>query len=115
MFLLLTLMGCGSYTMSSFYVKNTSNKPVNFNASVLKYSQMGPFLLNVPFTVKAKDSVLARKVALRNDVTPEKWFEKFDIFPVDSLEFNDPKNALNWIKSIGQDGKPMYTFNIVKQ
>jgi len=28
---------------------------------------MGPFLLNIPFTVKAKDSVLTRKIALRSD------------------------------------------------
>ena len=100
--------------MSTFYVKNTSNKAVNFNASVVKYSQMGPFLLNIPFTVKAQDSVLARKVALRNDLTPENWFEKFEIFPTDSLQFNDPKNSQNWVKTIGKDGKPIYTFNIVK-
>ena len=112
--LLLTLLSCGSYTMSTFYVKNTSNKPVNFNASVVKHSQMGPFLLNIPFTVKAKDSVLARKIALRSDLTPENWFEKFEIFPTDSLQFNDPKNSQNWVKTIGKDGKPIYTFNIVK-
>ena len=37
-----------------------------------------------------------------------------NIFPTDSLEFNDPKNPQNWVKTIGKDGKPIYTFNIVK-
>ena len=107
-------MSCGSYTMSTFYVKNTSEKQINFNASVVKYSQMGPYLLNVPFTIKAKDSVLARKVKMRTDLSAENWFEKFEIFPIDGLEFNDPKNPQNWIKTIGKDGKPIYTFNIIK-
>jgi hypothetical protein len=109
-----TLLSCGSYTMSTFYVKNTSNKSVNFNASVVKYSQAGPYLLNVPFIVKANDSVLARKVAMRSDLTPENWFEKFEIFPIDSLQFNDPKQTLNWKKTIDKDGKPIYTFTINK-
>ena len=114
LFLLLTLLSCGSYTMSTFYVKNKSEKQINFNASVVKYSQMGPYLLNVPFTIKAKDSVLARKVKMRTDLSAENWFEKFEIFPIDGLEFNDPKNPQNWIKTIGKDGKPIYTFNIIK-
>ena len=112
--LLLTLMSCGSYTMSTFYVKNTSNKPVSFDASVMKFSQNGPYDINQSFTVKPNDSVLARKVSMRNDVSPEKWFTQFNIFPTDSLEFNDPKNPQNWVKIIGKDGKPIYTFNIVK-
>ena len=89
--LLLTLMSCGSYTMSTFYVKNTSNKPVSFDASVMKFSQNGPYDINQSFTVKPNDSVLARKVSMRNDVSPEKWFTQFNIFPTDSLEFNDQK------------------------
>ncbi|TCN52471.1 hypothetical protein [Flavobacterium circumlabens] len=112
--LILTFMSCGSYTMSTFYVKNTSDREVNFSAAVVKYSQMGPFLLNVPFTVKPNDSVLARKVKMRNDVSPENWFQKFEIFPVDGVEYNDPKESQNWIKTIGKDGNPVYTFKIVK-
>lgn len=112
--ILFTLYSCGSYTMSTFYAKNTSNKPVNFNASVVKYSQMGTYLLNIPFVVKPKDSVLARKVELRSDLTPEHWFQKFEIFPADSLKFNDPKETLNWKKTIDKAGKPIYTFTINK-
>lgn len=110
----LTLTSCGSYTMSTFYVKNTSNKSVSFDASVLKYSQMGHYNINQSFTVNPNDSVLVRKVSMRNDLSPEKWFTQFNIFPTDSLEFNDPKNPQNWVKTIGKDGKPIYTFNIVK-
>ena len=98
----------------TFYVKNTSDKTVSFDASVMKFSQSGPYDVNQSFTVKPNDSVLARKVSMRNDVSPEKWFTQFNIFPTDSLEFNDPKNPQNWVKTIGKDGKPIYTFNIVK-
>ncbi len=110
----LSLMSCGSYTMSTFYVKNTSNKPVSFDASVMKFSQNGPYDVNQSFTIKPNDSVLARKASMKNDVSPEKWFTQFNIFPVDGLEFNDPKNPQNWIKTSDKDGKPVYTFNIVK-
>ena len=113
--LLLTLMNCGSYTMSTFYVKNTSDKAVSFDASVLKFSQNGPYDVNQSFTIKPNDSVLTRKGSMRNDISPEKWFTQFNIFPTDNLEFNDPKNPQNWIKTIGKDEKPIYTFNIVKQ
>ena len=114
LFLLLTLVSCGSYTMSTFYVKNTSNKPISFDASVMKFSQNGPYDINQSFTIKPNDSVMTRKVSMRNDVSPEKWFTRFNIFPTDSLEFNDPKIPQNWVKTIGKDGKPIYTFNIVK-
>lgn len=110
----LILMSCGNYTMSTFYVKNTSDKSVSFDASVTKFSQSGPYVINQHFTVKPNDSVLARKVALRNDVSPEKWFTQFTIFPTDGLEFNDPKVGQNWVKTVGKDGKPVYIFNIVK-
>ena len=112
---LFTLISCGNYTMSTFYVKNTSSKELSFDASVIKFSQNGPYDLNQSFTVKPNDSVLARKVSMRSDVSPEKWFTRFAIFPTDSLEFNDPKSPQNWIKTNGKDGKPIYTFNIVKQ
>ena len=112
--LLLTLMSCGSYTMSTFYVKNTSDKTVNFDASVMKFSQNGPYDVNQSFSIKPKDSVLTRKASMKNGVSPEKWFTQFNIFPTDGLEFNDPNNPQNWIKTIGKDGKPIYTFNIVK-
>ena len=109
------MVGCGSYPTTTFYVKNTSDKPISFNATVMKRSQMGPFYINQPFTVQPKDSVLTRKVGYKSDgQNPQNWFTEFKIFPVDSLEFNDPKLAQNWIKSVGKDGKPMFTFKIVK-
>ncbi len=49
---------------------------------------------------------------MRKDLAPENWFEKFEIFPVDSLKFNDPKKTLNWKKTTDKNGKPTYTFTI---
>lgn len=109
-----SFLSCGTYTMTSFYVKNTSDKNVSFDASVLKFSQNGPYDVNQNFIIKPKDSVLARKVSMKKDVSPEKWFTQFNIFPTDSLEFNDPKDPQNWLKSYSNDGQLIYVFNIVK-
>jgi hypothetical protein len=114
-FLVLLLTGCGNYTMSTFYVKNTANKPVSFSASVVKYSSItGPMVVDQTFTVPPNDSVLARRVSLRDNVGPEVWFQKFRIFMAEGLSFNDPKLRDNWVKTIGPDGKPVYTFSLVK-
>ncbi|MBL0303785.1 MAG: hypothetical protein IPQ23_19150 [Cytophagaceae bacterium] len=112
---LFALTSCGTnYPMTTFYVKNQSNKTINFKASVIKLSSLGQQLVTVPFTVLPKDSVLARQVGLKIDAKPTAWFHEFIIFPVDSLQTNDPKLAENWIKSINKAGRTIYTFNLTK-
>ena len=103
-----------NYPMTTFYVKNPSNKPINFKTSVIKLSSMGQQLVTVPFTVLPKDSVLARQVGLKIDAKPTAWFHEFIIFPVDNIKTNDPKIPENWIKSVNQAGKTIYTFNLTK-
>ncbi len=107
--------GCVSnYQSTTFYVKNNANKPLNFKASVEKYSSMGPFVMTLPFTVLPQDSVLARSVKLRKDLPPTAWFTDFIIFPADSVKLNDPKNAGNWVKTIDAKGNPVYTFKLAQ-
>lgn len=107
--------GCVSnYQSTTFYVKNNASKPLNFKASVEKYSSMGPFVMTLPFTVLPQDSVLARSVKLRKDLPPTAWFTDFIIFPADSVKLNDPKNAGNWVKTIDAKGNPVYTFKLAQ-
>ena len=70
--------------MTAFIVKNTSEKPISFSASVIKMSQtFGPQEVTNSFTVKAKDSIIVRQTYFKKDgENPQKWFSKFDIFPV---------------------------------
>lgn len=103
-----------NYKMTTFYVKNNTNKTVNFKASVDKLSSMGSFIMTLPFTVLPNDSVLARKVRLRKDAPPTAWFTQLILFPVDSVKLNDPNDANNWIKSTDAKGKQVYTFNVAK-
>ena len=111
----LTLSSCMvNYPLTTFYVKNNTDKTVNFKASVIKYSSMGQFEMTLPFTVLPKDSVLARRANFRKDVLPNQWFTQFIIFPVDSVVLNDPNISTNWIKSTDAKGKLIYTFNIAK-
>ncbi|HET8886469.1 MAG TPA: hypothetical protein VFM70_08995 [Salinimicrobium sp.] len=105
----------GNNPMTAFIVKNTSEKPINFSASVLKHSQiMGPQIIDNSFTVKPKDSIIVRQTYFKRDgENPQNWFQEFKIFPVDGIELNDPKKAENWVKS-SKDNIPIYTFTINK-
>ena len=114
-FVCFTLASCmTNYKMTTFYVKNNTNKTVNFKASVDKLSSMGSFIMTLPFTILPNDSVLARKVQLRKDAQPTAWFTQFILFPVDSIKLNDPNDANNWIKSTDAKGKQIYIFNVAK-
>jgi hypothetical protein len=111
----IALTGCiTNYQATTFYVKNNTSKTVNFKASVEKLSSMGTYIMTVPFTVLPADSVLARQVGIRKGAPPTAWFTDFIIFPVDSVQLNDPKDSANWIPSTNAKGKPVYTFNIAK-
>ncbi len=111
----LTCSSCmTNYPLTTFYVKNTTDKTLNFKASVMKRSQMGPFEMTLPFAVLPHDSVIARRVGFRKDAAPAAWFTKFTIFPTDSVSFNDPHNSDNWVKSTDIKGKPVYTFTMTR-
>lgn len=100
---------------TTFYVKNQSEKPINFQSTVLKRSSNGPYEVTVPFTVQPKDSVLARKTMFKKDgENPQNWFTKFTIFPVDGVKINDPYKAENWKKWINNENRPCYTFIIAE-
>ena len=112
------LTSCGAlmgFETTTFYVKNNSEKPINFQASVIKRSSLGPFEVNNAFTVLPKDSVLTRQVGYKkNTENPQKWFNQFKIFPVDGIEMNDPYKPENWIEGIDQKGKRIFTFTIAE-
>ena len=111
----LTLASCmTNYQMTTFYVKNNTNRTVNFKASVDKLSSMGSFIMTLPFTVLPNDSVIARKVQLRKNAPPTAWFTQFILFPIDSVKLNDPNDAINWIKSTDTKGKQIYIFKVAK-
>ncbi len=112
----LTISGCMSknYPLTTFYVKNNTTQTINFKATVLKISSMGPFDMTVPFTVMPQDSVLARRVNYKKDASPNEWFSQFLIFPVEGITFNDPNDASKWIKSTDENGKLFYTFTLGK-
>lgn len=112
---LLGLTSCMvNYPMTTFYVKNTTNETLNFKASVIKHSSMGPHEMTLPFAVPPNDSVVARQVGFKKGIEPTAWFSKFVIFPSDSLTFNDPNDSANWEKTMDEKGRPVYTFNMTK-
>ena len=107
--------GCSSqYPLTSFYVKNTSSKVINFKVSVVKQSSMGSSEFMLPFTLLPKDSLLMRRIGVKKEALPTVWFSKFVIFPTDSIVFNDAYKSENWHKSYDAKGNPVYTFIITK-
>lgn len=118
-FLLLLIFitaSCGRFPMTSFYVKNNSDQPVHFNATVIKYSgTLGSYPYNQSFDVAPRDSILARRIGFKkNGGSPQSWFTAFDIAPVAETEFNDPTASGNWKRYSDAKGKPFYTFQLVK-
>ncbi|MFT3704513.1 MAG: hypothetical protein QM802_19250 [Agriterribacter sp.] len=103
-----------NYPMTTFYVKNNTNKTINFKATIEKLTSMGMRDMTLPFTVLPMDSVLARKIGIKNGAEPTVWFTEFVLFPIDSVQFNDPTDAKNWVRSTDVKGKPVYTFNVAK-
>lgn len=113
------LSGCGSlggnYPLTTFFVKNTSDKPISFTTSIIKRSQMaGPQIITKAFTVNPNDSILARELYYKKDTqSPQGWFSEFKIMPVDGIKMNDPLLASRWKKST-KEKNIYYTFTLNK-
>ncbi|CAL2093418.1 conserved hypothetical protein [Tenacibaculum sp. 190524A02b] len=104
-----------NYPITTFYVKNNSEKTINFTSTILKHSTMSPpYELTVPFTVKPKDSILVRQIRYKRNAEPQHWFIRFEIFPIGLLVMNNPENPNNWKKWLDIKGKPNYTFLLTK-
>ena len=98
------------YVMTEFYVKNTSDKIIRFDASVWKSSEiLGPHEVSESFTVYPSDSVLARRVKWMKE--NKKWFTDFTIYPIEGVQMNDPNLPENWIKH-HKNGLPIYVFTL---
>ena len=100
---------------TAFIIKNTSDKPINTTIGVIKCSQaFGCQEYKNAFTIKAKDSIIARQTIFKKDSEkPQSWFSSFEIFPIDGVEMNNPKLPENWKKS-NKDKFQIYTFTINK-
>lgn len=111
---ILTLLLSGCYTQyptTTFWINNNTDKTVNFRASIIKYSSMGPYKMTLPFTIEPNDSVLFRQVGFHKNGNPARVFSEINFFPLDP-KTNNPSDSTNWIKSLDQKGKPKYNFFI---
>ena len=115
-FSIVLLFACSKdeFLVTDFYVKNTSDKTISFDASVFKRSSTGYYEISLPFVVYTNDSVLARRIEFSKDgKNPQKWFHKFIIHPVEGIQMNDPNLPENWIKYNTNDN-PVYVFTLNK-
>ncbi len=120
--LVFILTGCGilipfpeskKFPTTTFYVKNDSDKTVNFSSTIVVFPMSrGP--LTRYFSVSPKDSILVRQMQFMRDAEPQKWFLEFKIFPIDSVKIFDPNTPENWKKWTNNKGRPCYTFLIAE-
>lgn len=110
--ILILLSGCFiTYPTTTFWINNNTDETVNFNASVIKRSSMGPFEMSLPFTVEPGDSVLFRQVGFRKNANPVNVFKEINFLKSDT-HYNNPKDSSNWHKTYDKQGRPQYTFFI---
>ena len=104
-----------NFPTTEFYVKNTSDKVIKFEASVMKQSELsGPQVVSLSFIVNPNEIVLARKVGFAKDgKNPQSWFKEFIIHPVQGIQMNDPNLSENWIKD-DSGVTPVYVFTLNK-
>lgn len=101
-----TLASCKKDNMIAYYVKNTSDKAIIFNAT-----ETGP--MDSFRTIEANDSVIVSETSIKFK-TPEAFFKDFYMDRKDSVAINDSKDPKNWKKHIDKSDKVIYTFNIIK-
>jgi len=110
------ITSCGrfeSYPTTTFSVINDSNETISFSSTVVVFPMSkGPQTRN--FSIRPKDSILARQVGFKEGVEPQKWFLEFNIFPNENVKLFDPNKAENWIKGINSKGETNYTFVIAE-
>lgn len=112
LFLMVIMTGCYvNYPTTSFWIVNNGDETVNFKASVIKQSSMGPHKMTLPFTIEAGDSTLFRQTGFKTDGNPTYVFSEINFLKRDK-DINNPKDSVNWIKTVDENGKPKYIFYV---
>lgn len=115
LFLIVGLSSCyPNYPTTSFWIHNNSEKEVNFNASIYKANTPPPHIMSQLFTINPGDSVLFRRTGFPKKGNPVNVFKEMNFIPINK-RMHDPNDSLNWIKSVGNKGKPKYDLYIFSQ
>ncbi|PIE50410.1 MAG: hypothetical protein CSA38_03130 [Flavobacteriales bacterium] len=115
--ILSTLVGCMSmknYADTAFYAKNTSSKPISFEAGIMKNSMsFGRYEVKNSFQVSPNDSILIIRTNFKKEYdNPQHMFSTFTIFPGDeNTKYSDAQNPKNWKKYLKGD-LVIYTFTL---
>jgi|SRR6056297_527246 len=103
------ILGC-NYPTTSFWVNNNTDKEVHFTAGAVHLPTYS--IRTLPFSVPPKDSVLVRRIGLKEGGDVTNVFGDISFMTIDSVEIKDPMNPENWEKSKDQNGKPKFTFKV---
>ncbi len=107
--LLILISGC-SYPTTTFWVKNNTDKEVHFTAGAVHLPSRS--ILTLPFSVPPNDSVLVRRIGLKDGGNVTNVFGNISFMTIDSIKIKDPMNPENWEKSKDKYGKSKFTFKV---
>lgn len=102
-------IGC-SYPTTSFWVQNNTENEVNFTAGAIHLPSHS--VRTLPFSVPPMDSVLLRRVGLKEGANVTNIFRDISFMAMDSIEIKDPMNPENWQKGKDKTGKTVFIFKV---
>ena len=106
----ISISGCFSYPTTTFWVNNNTDKEVHFTAGAVHLPSQS--IQTLPFSVPPNDSVLLRRIGLKEGGNVTNVFGNISFMTIDSIEIKNPMNPENWEKGKDKNGKTKFTFKI---
>jgi len=102
-------IGC-SYPMTTFWVNNNTEKEVRFTAGAFHLPSHS--IRTLPFSIPPNDSVLLRRIGLKEGGNITNIFGDISFVTMDSIKIKDPMNLENWQKAKDKNGQTIFIFKI---
>jgi hypothetical protein len=102
-------IGC-SYPMTTFWINNNTEKEVHFTAGAIHLPSQS--IQTLPFSIPPNDSILLRRIGLKEGANITNVFGNISFMTIDSIEIKDPMNPENWQKGKDKNGKTTFIFRV---
>ena len=108
-FIAFLIVGC-NYTTTSFFIDNQTSESVRFDATAILFHRQT--FNTQSFAVDADQKVLLRNVDISQKVDITNLFTQINFKNIEVDSFSSPMNPQNWVESIDENGKRIFTYTI---